>query len=131
MSNVSNSYICENLRFYPVNIRKNIFPLLIRYFCENFKAVPLSTSTAKNSGVFRYLATVTETRERVGRGTHTVCIYIHSMCVCMCDGYVDEREVHPEEFNTYMCTFTFMYIIQYTLMIGEHLCGNCIFIHVV
>ena len=68
-------------------------------FVKNFKAVPLSTSTAKNSGVFRYLATVTETRERVGRGTHTVCIYIHSMCVCMCDGYVDEREVHPEEFN--------------------------------
>ena len=44
---VSNSYICENLLFYPVNIRKNIFPLLFRYFCENFKAVPLSTSTAK------------------------------------------------------------------------------------
>ena len=85
----------------------------------------------KNSGVFRYLATVTETRERVGRGTHTVCIYIHSMCVCMCDGYVDEREVHPEEFNICVHLHLCIYIIQYTLMIGEHLCGNCIFIHVV
>ena len=77
--------------------------IFFRYYSDTFvkilKQFRYQRPPQKNSGVFRYLATVTETRERVGRGTHTVCIYIHSMCVCMCDGYVDEREVHPEEFN--------------------------------